>query len=187
MGTNGAGRLHRWNAAVRMLEFQWYRVSRRDKRSMKFEQQFEVTREQQEVWAFFWDLPHLVTCIPGCREATMIEERKRYKATVFERVGPFQVRFDLEVLVQEVQEPVRISATADGKDILTMSRLHVDLAVILAPLHQGRTGVQIVSDVTLFGKLASLGHLIIRPKAQEVMKQFVEAVRVKLAEGERST
>ncbi len=154
---------------------------------MRFEYQFAVARKPEEVWAFFWDLSHLVRCIPGCREATMIEEKARYKTLVSEQVGPFRVEFDLEVFVKEVEEPTRIHAMADGKDNHTRSRVHVDLDVKLEPIDEGKIAVQMRTEVTLFGKLASLGHGIIRHKAQEVMKQFAEAVRAELEEGKRES
>ena len=56
---------------------------------MKFEKVLTVKALREAVWRFLWDVPRMAACIPGCKEAKVVEEGKRYAATVTERAGPF--------------------------------------------------------------------------------------------------
>jgi carbon monoxide dehydrogenase subunit G len=135
------------------------------------------------VWDFIWDVDRFIACVPGCKDAKTIEPGRRYSATMVEKVGPFKVEFPTTIEVLERDELSRIKAQASGADSKIGSRMKVDLDVNLRD--QGdKTVLGFVAGVDILGKLAALGHGIIKRKADQVLDAFAQAVKQQL-EGER--
>ena len=151
---------------------------------MRFEKQVEINTPRSDVWAFLWDVEQLASCVPGCREAHTVEQKKRYTARVGEKIGPFKVEFPLEIEVLEVDEPRRLTARASGKDSMVGSAIKVDLIVDLADAAAG-TDLRVTVDVNILGKLGTLGHGMIKRRADEIVGQFADAIRQRLEKEER--
>lgn len=146
---------------------------------MRFEKQVEINAPRSEVWRFLWDVKQLASCVPGCREAHTVEEKKRYTARVGEKIGPFKVEFPLDIEVLEADEPGRLMVRASGKDSMVGSAIKVDLIVDLAEAGSG-TDLRVTVDVNIFGKLGTLGHGMIKRRADEIVGQFADAIRQRL-------
>lgn len=150
---------------------------------MQFQKEIEIAVPRDRVWAFIWDVDRFIACVPGCKDAKTIEPGKRYSATMVEKVGPFKVEFPTTIEVLERDELSRIKAQASGADSKIGSRMKVDLDVNLRD--QGdKTILGFVAGVDILGKLAALGHGIIKRKADQVLDAFAQAVKQQL-EGER--
>jgi uncharacterized protein len=150
---------------------------------LQFQKEIEIAVPRDRVWAFIWDVDRFIACVPGCKDAKTIEPGKRYSATMVEKVGPFKVEFPTTIEVLERDELSRIKAQASGADSKIGSRMKVDLDVNLRD--QGdKTILGFVAGVDILGKLAALGHGIIKRKADQVLDAFAQAVKQQL-EGER--
>ena len=149
---------------------------------MQFEKQVEINAPREKVWQFIWDVDRFIACVPGCKEAKTVEEGKRYSATMVEKVGPFKVEFPTTIEVLEREELTRIKARAAGADNKIGSRMKIDLDVSLRE-QDGKTVLGFIAGVDILGKLAALGHGIIKRKADQVLDEFAQAVKSKL-EGE---
>jgi carbon monoxide dehydrogenase subunit G len=120
-----------------------------------------------------------IACVPGCKEAKTLEPGKRYAATMVEKVGPFRVEFPTIIEVLEREELTRIKAQASGADNKIGSRMKISLDVNLR--EQGdKTVLGFVAGVDILGKLAALGHGIIKRKADQVLDEFAQAVKKQL-------
>jgi carbon monoxide dehydrogenase subunit G len=149
---------------------------------VRFEKEVEILAPKQRVWDFIWDVDRFIACVPGCKEAKTIEPGRLYSATMIERVGPFRVEFPTQIEVLEKQELSRIKARASGADNKIGSRMKLDLDVHLR--EQGeKTILGFVAGVDILGKLAALGHGMIKRKADQVLDEFARAVKTQL-EGE---
>ena len=146
---------------------------------MQFEKQVEIQAPREKVWNFIWDVDQFISCVPGCKEAKTIEEGKRYSATMVEKVGPFKVEFPTTIEVLERDELSRIRAQASGADNKIGSRMKLDLEVKLRE-EDNKTILQFVAGVDILGKLAALGHGIIKRKADQVLDEFAQAVKKRL-------
>ena len=146
---------------------------------MQFEKEVEILAPREKVWNFIWDVNRFIACVPGCKEAKTIEEGKKYSATMIEKVGPFKVEFPTSIEVLERQELTHIKAQASGADNKIGSRMKLDLDVNLRE-QDGKTIVKFVAGVDILGKLAALGHGIIKRKADQVLDEFAQAVKKKL-------
>lgn len=146
---------------------------------MQFEKQVEIQSPREKVWKFIWDVDRFITCIPGCKDAKTMEAGKLYSATMVEKVGPFRVEFPTTIQVLETEELSHIKAQASGADNKIGSRMKVDLDVRLQ--EQGsQTILKFVAGVDIVGKLAALGHGIIKRKADQVLDEFAQAVKQRL-------
>jgi carbon monoxide dehydrogenase subunit G len=146
---------------------------------LQFEKEVEIIAPREKVWNFIWDVNRFIACVPGCKEAKTIEEGKKYSATMIEKVGPFKVEFPTSIEVLERQELTHIRAQASGADNKIGSRMKLDLDVNLRE-QDGKTIVKFVAGVDILGKLAALGHGIIKRKADQVLDEFAQAVKKNL-------
>lgn len=149
---------------------------------MQFQKEVEILAPREKVWKFIWDVDRFIACVPGCREAKTLEDGKRYSAIMVEKVGPFKVEFPTTIEVLEREELSHIKAQASGADNKIGSRMKIDLDVNLRE-QDNKTVVSFIAGVDILGKLAALGHGIIKRKADQVLDEFAQAVKKKL-EGE---
>ena len=82
---------------------------------MELSDRFAVNATADAAWAFFWDLPRVAGCLPGCESIEAIGDGA-YRAQMTQRVGPFQVAMSMEVSIQESVEKQRVVVTGQGKD-----------------------------------------------------------------------
>ncbi|HTN70511.1 MAG TPA: SRPBCC domain-containing protein [Methylomirabilota bacterium] len=146
---------------------------------MQFEKEVEILAAKEKVWNFIWDVDRFIACVPGCKEAKTLEEGKRYAATMIEKVGPFRVEFPTTIEVVEREELTRIKAQASGADNKIGSRMKLELDVHLRE-QDDKTVLGFVVNVDILGKLAALGHGIIKRKADQVLDEFAQAVKKRL-------
>ena len=146
---------------------------------MRFEKEIEIRSSREKVWQFLWDVDRFITCLPGCKEAAAVEAGKTYTATMVEKVGPFRVEFPMRIEVLESQELSSIKAQAAGSDNRVASRLKVELEVRLKEEGE-KTLLWLGLSADILGKLATLGHSIIKRKAEQVMEEFAQSIKTRL-------
>jgi carbon monoxide dehydrogenase subunit G len=146
---------------------------------LRFEKQVEIQAPKEKVWNFIWDVDRFIACVPGCKEANTLEAGKRYSAIIVEKVGPFRVEFPTVIEVLEREELTRIKAQASGADNKIGSRMKIDLDVNLKG-EGAQTTLGFIANVDILGKLAALGHGIIKRKADQVLDEFALAVKKRL-------
>jgi carbon monoxide dehydrogenase subunit G len=149
---------------------------------LQFEKEIEIHAPREKVWNFIWDVDRFIACVPGCKEAKTLEAGKLYSATMVEKVGPFRVEFPTSIEVLERQELSHIKAQAAGADNKIGSRMKLELDVKLTE-RDGKTVLGFTAGVDILGKLAALGHGIIKRKADQVLDEFAQAVK-KAVEGD---
>lgn len=146
---------------------------------MKFEKTVSIQAPVEDVWTFLWDMERLKSCIPVCKEVREVEPRKRYEATVTDKVGPFTVCFDVQVEVIQSEELSHIQVKGSGKDARISSHATGVADVWLASTEVG-TQVQVASDFNILGKLGGLGRSIIIRKADEYMSKVTDQAKLQL-------
>jgi len=146
---------------------------------LRFEREIDIRSSKEKVWRFLWDVDRFIACVPGCKEAGTVEAGKHYTATMLEKVGPFRVEFPMNIDVIESRELSYIKAVASGSDSKIGSRMKVELEVNLAG-DGDQTKLVLAANVDILGKLATLGHSMIKRKADQVMDQFAANLKQKL-------
>jgi carbon monoxide dehydrogenase subunit G len=146
---------------------------------VQFEKEVEILAPREKVWNFIWDVDRFIACVPGCKDAKTLEEGKRYSATMVEKVGPFRVEFPTTIEVLESEALTRIKARASGADNKVGSRMKIELDVRLRE-QDNKTVLSFTAGVDVLGKLAALGHGIIKRKADQVLDEFAQSVKKQL-------
>jgi uncharacterized protein len=146
---------------------------------VKVEREVTIAAPRDKVWNFLWDVPRLAACIPGAKDVQTVEERRRYTAVVADKVGPFKVQFPLTIEVVEVQAPERLRARANGRDAAVDGLVKVDLDVAVTPTETG-TALKVAADISVLGKLGTLGHSVIVRKGTDIVDRFAAAVKTQL-------
>jgi hypothetical protein len=146
---------------------------------LEFQKEVEIRAPKEKVWNFIWDVDRFIACVPGCKEAKTLEEGKRYSATMVEKVGPFRVEFPTTIEVLEREDLKHIKAQASGADNKVGSRMKIGLDVHLRE-QDDKTMLSFVANVDILGKLAALGHGIIKRKADQVLDEFAQSVKKRL-------
>ena len=147
---------------------------------MRFEQRIEVKVDVPKVWEFLWDVERLARCLPGCQEAREIEPQQKYEVVVEERIGPFKARFEMDVNVVEMDKERRVRLLAVGKDKKLGASTRTELDVQLEAMASGGTALEIVAEIQVVGRIASLGQVPIKRKAQDVVQRFAKAIQAEL-------
>ena len=133
--------------------------------------------ERARVWERLWDVQKLIGYIPGVKEVKTLEEGKHYSALVSDRVGPLQVSFNLDIVVETVDAGGLLRAHVSGKDGRFASTLRQVVELRLEDAASGGTGLAVTADITLLGKLGSLGSGLIRSRATQVLSNFVTRLK----------
>ena len=146
---------------------------------MRFDKEVEISAPREKVWKFIWDVNRFIACVPSCKDAKTVEEGRLYSATMVEKVGPFRVEFPTTIEVLEKEELKHIKAQASGADNKIGSRMKIELDVNLQE-RDNKTLLGFVANVDILGKLAALGHGIIKRRADQVLDEFAQAVKKRL-------
>jgi len=137
----------------------------------EFHETLRVGAPPEAVWTTVGDVPSVLDWISIVSDVSEVEPDRRYRVVLADRLGPFKLRADLDVVVEERLEGVRIHARGDGEDRQVGSRLVVDVLLGLAPTADG-TELDVYGSYEVTGRPAALGAASIRKKAAKILDEF---------------
>ena len=147
-----------------------------------FEERFEVGAPPAAVWAFMLDPKRVAPCIPGCDALEVVDERT-YRLRLTVKVGFLSTSQDLRVEIVETDPPRRLLSAGRGEDGRLGSRVEIRTTLLLSPVGDGATAVAYASDVTVLGRLGSIGDAVMKVKAKELAGAFAQKVKTALESG----
>jgi carbon monoxide dehydrogenase subunit G len=130
---------------------------------------------QAQAWELLRDVPRLSACIPKVSDVQEVEADKRYSANVSDRIGPFALSVPVRIEVTDVEAPRRIAADLTGDDKRGQARVKGTLEAT-AEARDGSTELRLGMRLEILGKLATLGAIPIRRRADEVLSEFLQNV-----------
>lgn len=152
---------------------------------MKFEHAATIAAPKDKVWAFLMDVPRVGQCVPGV-EAIESLGGDHYRGSMRISVGPIRLTFtgDAEVVTKD-EAAGKAEMQAHGVDQRQGGAVRAAMTMTLAeqPGSGPATELRVVTDAQIMGKLGEFGQPIIRKKADQMMKQFVENVSRELSQG----
>ena len=146
---------------------------------MDFRMEVDLPKPPAKVWEVMVDIGRIAGCIPGCEQVEEQEKLKLYRAVMKQKIGPFKLEVPAEIVVDEHTEPSLVRAHASGKDKFTGTTMNVAFNVALTPIESG-SRLEVIADLQIAGRLASMGHSIIKKKAEENFAQFETRFRTEL-------
>jgi carbon monoxide dehydrogenase subunit G len=129
-----------------------------------------VKAPRAAVFAKLQDAPFFASCVEGVRDLQAVDGR-RYTAVMETRVAYMKFTFKVAVELVTVAPPDRIEAKIEGTPLGIVGRLNAASLTTLTEAGD-ETHIKYEVDVTLTGKLGSLGAPVLKAKARELEKQF---------------
>jgi carbon monoxide dehydrogenase subunit G len=148
----------------------------------EFQETVRLAAGADEVWRTVGDIPSVLGWISIVEGVAEVEPRLRYGAVLQDRLGPFKLRADLDIVVEERDEPRLIRARAAGEDRQIGSRLIIEVTMTLVAADDG-TAVDVSGSYEVTGRPASLGAGSIRKKAGRILDEFFASAERSLADG----
>ena len=131
--------------------------------------QFDAPRDA--VWTIVSDIPTVLSWISIVEAVEEIEPGERFGVVLADKLGPFKLRADVNVVVGERVPGSSIRARGDGEDRQIGSRLIIEVALALEE-RDGATQLDLSGSYEVTGRPASLGAGAIRKKASNILAEF---------------
>ena len=147
---------------------------------MKLSGDITIAAPRQAVFEALRDARLFASCVDGVRDLQEIDDT-HYRAVMETRVADIKFKFDVSVEVTRVEPPQAIEAKIEGTPHGIVGRLSATSRTTLTE-QDGATRVQYEIEAALTGKLGSLGQPVIRSKAKEMERHFVEKLSAAFAE-----
>ncbi|WP_421875281.1 SRPBCC family protein [Mycolicibacterium wolinskyi] len=124
---------------------------------MKLQHRTEVGAPPDEVWAFLQDTPGVVECMPGAELVDDLGD-DRYEGVLRVAIGPLKMNYAGRASVIE-RDPAarRIVLDASGRDKRGSGSVVAHVALQVEAAEAG-SRIDVVSDIDLTGRIASLGR-----------------------------
>jgi len=127
------------------------------------------------VWATIRDPERVAACLPNLHDFRPAAEGGRYTTTLVERLGPFGVQVPLSIVVEEDPAGRQMVARVSGEDRGGAARVRGSVRAGVRADGAGSL-LEVVGDVEVLGRLASLGAVPMRRRADQVFEQFMVAI-----------
>jgi carbon monoxide dehydrogenase subunit G len=131
----------------------------------------------EDVWTLVRDPGRVAACLSQLEDFVAAGEPGRYTTTLVERLGPFSIRVPLTIAIDEDPTARSIVARVAGDDRGGAARVRGDVRATAreAPGGEG-SELEVVSNVEVLGRLATLGAAPMRRRGDQVFDQFVANV-----------
>jgi carbon monoxide dehydrogenase subunit G len=139
----------------------------------KFERTVDLGRDIERCWSVLTDVEELVSWVDILHSAREVERLKSYTAVLESKVGPFNLKADLSISVDVIEDGTVVAVTAGGRDHAINSQIDIEGRLRLAPLPDGGTTLSVSGKYQVTGRATSLGAGIVRKKGDTAVKQFV--------------
>jgi carbon monoxide dehydrogenase subunit G len=113
--------------------------------------------------------------LPNVSDVQVLEPDRRYSAVVSDRIGPFALSMPVRIEVTAIEPPRRITADLSGDDKRGQARVRGSLEAT-ADTQDGGTELRMGMRLEILGRLATLGAVPIRRRADQVLSEFLQNV-----------
>lgn len=147
---------------------------------MKLQGVVTVPATQQQVWELVLDPLQLCKVIPGCEKAQKLDET-HYEAVLAVKVQFMTIRSKATGSILNAEEPRLLVGELIGEPLAMAgafrARVTLELEPDAATVEPGQaTIIHYAMDLTMLGRLASLGEAIVRTTSQKLTREFAENV-----------
>ena len=121
------------------------------------------------------DAPFFASCVDGVGELVEVAP-DRYAARFATKIAYIRFEFEVTVNVVRAERPRMIEARIEGKPHGVVGRLSAISAASFED-EEGATKIAYNIEANLTGRLGSIGQPVLKSKAKEMERQFVEKLR----------
>ena len=139
---------------------------------MEIADSFRVSTPIDDTWKVLLDIERIAPCLPGAQLQEI--EGDEYRGIVKVKVGPITAQYKGTATLAEVDEAGRrIVIDASGRDTRGQGNAKATIVVTMHADGDG-TSVDVVTDLSITGKVAQFGRGVLVDVSSKLMGQFVE-------------
>jgi carbon monoxide dehydrogenase subunit G len=148
---------------------------------VKLEKTFVVEAPGTSSWQILSDIDTVASCMPGAEITEQLDDT-HYNGKVKAKVGPASMAFAGAIEVLGVDPEKReLRLTSKGQDSKGTSSAQMDLTAWVLDSDAGGSELKGEAEVTVNGKLASLGGRMMTQVADQILNQFGKNFAAKAA------
>lgn len=139
----------------------------------------DIAAPTEAVWTAVTDPLPLAGCVPGL---TQIEQLgpTAFGGSISISLGPVDGSYTFTARIRALVPPETLVATVEGVDSVTRSRVDVLIETRITPLGGAVTRLQYEATVSMTGRIAVLGEMIMRAAASALIGQVTRCLRARL-------
>jgi len=142
--------------------------------------EFHVPAPIAQVWKSLADPTDVVTCVPGASITEKVDDAN-YKGAVVTKFGPIKASYTGDIEIVELDE-ANSQMTLKGRGLDSKGKGSADLLMVGKLTEKdGGTHVNFSMDITIIGMLAQFGSRLINDVSDQLLNQFVDNFKAKLA------
>ena len=139
---------------------------------MKLQGTVMVNAPQARVWQVLIDPVQLCKVIPGCEQARQLDAT-HYEAVLSVKVQFMTIRSQAKGTLLEADAPRHMMGELVGEPTAMAGAFRARVTIDLAPVNDA-TSIRYAMDLTLLGRMASMGEAIVRSTSKQLTRQFAE-------------
>jgi uncharacterized protein len=141
---------------------------------MKLNGTVTVNASQEEVWRIFMDPTQFCRVVPGCERATRLDDT-HYEALLAIKIPFMTVRSKAKGTILEAVAPRHLVGELVGEPHSVSGSYRNRITVDLVPMNN-KTQIQYAMEITMLGRLASMGETFVRMATRRFSKEFATNV-----------
>ena len=139
---------------------------------MEITDSFRVNTPIEKTWDVLLDIERIAPCLPGAQLQEI--EGDEYRGVVKVKVGPITAQYKGVARLAEVdQANRRVVLDASGRDTRGQGNAKASIVVTMQPEGAG-TKVEVVTDLSITGKVAQFGRGVLDDVSAKLLRQFVD-------------
>jgi carbon monoxide dehydrogenase subunit G len=148
---------------------------------MKLEHAFDVDAPLDTVWEALVDVQRVAPCLPGA-QVTEAGEDGTYSGTFSVKIGPATAAYRGTMKMEEVDEAAhRVTMRANGTDKRGQGGAKALMASRLSEREGGGTHVEVETDLTITGRLASFSRGgMVQDVSNRLLQEFASCLQASL-------
>jgi len=144
------------------------------------EKEFDVQEPIPKVWEYLSDPTKIVECVPGASLTEKIDD-KNFKGQVTSSFGPVKASYNGEIKITEI-DAVNHKMNLVGKGLDSKGKGSADMIMNGSLVEKdGGTAVKFIMEISISGMLAQFGSRLIKDVSDQLLNQFVDNFKAKLA------
>ncbi len=145
---------------------------------MELTNEFVIDRPVADTWKILNDLEFIAPCMPGAQLTEI--EGEEYRGLVKIKVGPISANYKGKArFVEQDEANGRAVLKAEGRDP-RQGNANALVTATMQALDPNTTNVQVHTELSLSGKIASFGRGAIEDVSKKILGQFTDNLRDKL-------
>lgn len=148
---------------------------------MKLDHTFEIQATPERAMAVMLDGERVIPCMPGAELDRKVDDRN-WKSTMTVALGPVKMHFVADVHIDQIDEQAgRARLNFSARDTRGMGGAQGSSAAEFTPTGDGRTRVNLATDVSFSGRAAQLGRPnVVNDVSQALVERFARCLQVQL-------